>query len=132
MLTTSLAAPGSATTGGGILDRPELAVATLEALQKSVLIADTELNLVYMNPRAVALMHSLGAEVQAAFGISTGRLLGGSIHRFHHDPHHVERVLRDPSRLPHEVEFSFGSTTLEAASTPSGRPRASCSATPSR
>jgi len=44
--------------------------------------------------------------------MSVDQLFGGSIHRFHHDPARIERILGDPAALPREATFSFGGITL--------------------
>jgi methyl-accepting chemotaxis protein len=55
----------------------------------------------------------LGPEIQRVFGVGLAQVLGGSIHRFHKDPGRVERILHDPSALPHDAVFTFGSVTLD-------------------
>jgi methyl-accepting chemotaxis protein len=75
-------------------------------------VADLDLNLVFMNAKAARTAEQLGPAVRAAFGLSLDELLNGSIHRFHHDPARVERILRDPSALPREATFGFGGVTL--------------------
>jgi methyl-accepting chemotaxis protein len=86
--------------------------ALVEALQTNVFVADNDLNLIYMNGRAEQTLRQIEPEMDKAFGVRVGDLLGGSIHRFHRDPRHVERVLRDPRSLPHHAEFQFGDITL--------------------
>jgi predicted nucleic acid-binding Zn-ribbon protein len=98
---------------GAVLGDLRLAQAALDAVQANIFVADPQLNLVYMNPKAVQTMSTLGAEVQRVFRVSLGDVLGGSIHRFHKDPQRVERILHDPSALPHDAAFTFGSVTLD-------------------
>ncbi|MFI5496401.1 methyl-accepting chemotaxis protein [Actinoplanes sp. NPDC051859] len=103
----------TATPDTALLDDIQAARAALDCVQANIFIADPQLNLIYMNPKAAQTMQLVGPEVQEIFGVSSGQLLGGSIHRFHKDPSRVEKILQDPSRLPHHAEFSFGKVTLD-------------------
>ena len=98
---------------GALLDDHRLARAVVESVQANVFVADPQLNLVYMNPKAVQTMRTLGPEVLRVFGVRLEDVLGGSIHRFHKDPGRVERILQDPAALPHDAAFTFGSVTLD-------------------
>jgi len=98
-----------------LLDRAGIARSVLEALPTNVLIANPQLELVYLNPYATRTMHALGGEIQAAFGVREGQLLGGSIHRFHKNPARVEGILHSRASLPHEAELGFGTVVLHAA-----------------
>ncbi|MCB0996329.1 MAG: PAS domain-containing protein [Acidimicrobiales bacterium] len=86
----------------------------LEAISTNVFVASLDLRLVFANQRALTTLRAIEHEVQAAFGISLDEILGGSIHRFHRDPAHVERILHGEAGVsfPHLAEFSFGSVTL--------------------
>ncbi|MEM7338408.1 MAG: methyl-accepting chemotaxis protein [Actinomycetota bacterium] len=86
----------------------------LDALASSVLFADLDLNLQWMNRAAAASLAAIEHDIQAAFGVTFNQLADGSIHRFHQDPERVEQILRSEGgiALPHEAEFSFGDTTL--------------------
>jgi Methyl-accepting chemotaxis protein (MCP) signalling domain/PAS fold len=89
------------------------AVDVLDAVQANIFIADKDLNLVYANPRAKQTVATMSAEMQRAFRVSEGDLLGGSIHRFHRDPSRVEAILDDPAALPRRAQFTFGTVTLD-------------------
>ena len=84
----------------------------LDSLQTNVFVADTDLNLVYANKKALATVRTFESEIFAAFGVRVDELVGASIHRFHRDPARVEQVLRTPAALPHSAEFMFGDITL--------------------
>ncbi len=86
--------------------------ASLDSLRANVFIADTDLNLVYLNPMAAQTASGFADEIKKAFGVSVADLLGGSIHRFHRDPARIEKILRTPGTLPRDAEFSFGKVTL--------------------
>ncbi len=85
----------------------------LESLEANVFVADRDLQLVYMNQRAAVTVKSLSADVQAVFGVRGNELLGGSIHRFHHDPARIDALLADEHNFPHRAQFTFGQTTLD-------------------
>ncbi|MGE0732603.1 MAG: methyl-accepting chemotaxis protein [Acidimicrobiia bacterium] len=81
-------------------------------MRANVFIADTDLNLVYVNAAAEEAFRRIEPEVRKIFGVGLSELLNGSIHRFHRDPRRVEQVLRS-APMPHEATFGFGDVTLE-------------------
>ena len=87
--------------------------AALDALQTNVFIGDRNFNLIYMNKKAEETLRKIEPEVKKVFNITVDEILNGSIHRFHRNPARVERILNDPSNLPHKAVFSFGNITLE-------------------
>ena len=101
------------TAADALLGDLESAQATLDCVQANIFVADPQLNVIYMNPKAAQTMQTVGPEVQKIFGVGPGQLLGGSIHRFHQDPRRVEDILRNPARLPHSAAFGFGGVTLD-------------------
>ena len=80
-----------------------------------MLIADAELNLIYANDRALETLRTIEGEIEKEFDVTVDEILGGSIHRFHKNPKRVEKILRNPSVLPHQAVFSFGSVTLKTS-----------------
>ncbi len=65
-----------------------------------------------MNKKAKDTLRLVEDDIQSVFHLSVDEILGGSIHRFHRDPERVERILKNPDRLPHQAEFSFGNVIL--------------------
>jgi methyl-accepting chemotaxis protein len=98
----------------GHLTSPDLLRAAFASLQANVFIADPRLNIIYANERALETLRGLEDEIVKAFGVGVDEIVGGSIHRFHKDKRRVERILRNPSSLPHQAEFTFGAVTLQA------------------
>jgi len=88
--------------------------ASLDAVRANVLVADLDFNIVYANGAALETLQKIEPEIQSAFGVSLDEILGGSIHRFHKDAKRVERILANPSALPHDTQFTFGTVTLKA------------------
>lgn len=84
----------------------------LDAIQTNIFIASTDLRLVFMNRRATSTLHAVEHDLQAAFHLRADEFLGGSIHRFHRHPTHVESVLRNPHSFPHSATLRFGRTVL--------------------
>ena len=98
--------------GNEFLDSLDMVKASLDHLDANVMIADTNLTLIYVNERALKTLRSIEGDVRAAFKLGVDELIGGSIHRFHRNPQAVEQILNRPDALPHEASFSFGRVTL--------------------
>jgi methyl-accepting chemotaxis protein len=90
------------------------ATAALESLQANVFISNLDFKIIYINERGKETLRKLADEVRKSFNIDIERVLGASIHTFHRNPQAVEKILTTAGALPHQTEFSFGSTTLEA------------------
>ncbi|MGH8492539.1 MAG: methyl-accepting chemotaxis protein [Moraxellaceae bacterium] len=84
----------------------------IDSLQTNVFVANTDLYIVYINPRALDTLRTIAAPIQQAFGVRFEDILNGHIHRFHRDPKRVESILRNPGVLPHSADFTFGGITL--------------------
>jgi hypothetical protein len=61
----------------------KLAAATLDSLQANVFIANSDLEIIYINDRAKQTLQQIGGEVRRVFGIEVEHILGSSIHAFH-------------------------------------------------
>lgn len=85
---------------------------TMASLQANVFIANTDLHIVYINPRANETLRTIAGPIEDTFGVKVQDILNGHIHRFHRDPKRVESILRNPSALPHQADFNFGGVTL--------------------
>ncbi|MEM1331989.1 MAG: methyl-accepting chemotaxis protein [Actinomycetota bacterium] len=92
--------------------------ALLDAVPTNIMAADTDFQLVYLNPCAQRTLDGLDAEVRDRFGFGAHELLGGSIHRMHGDPGRVERILRDRHSFPHNFVIRFGDAALDATIEP--------------
>jgi len=113
MARQTIRSPRRTSTSKDVLASAAISRAAMDALQSNVFIADTEMTLVYANPRALESLRSITGELRAAFNLGVDDVVGSSIHRFHKDAQQIEAFLRNPRALPHATEFSFGSVTLE-------------------
>jgi methyl-accepting chemotaxis protein len=86
--------------------------ATVDSLNINCFIADTGLNLIYMNRRAEETIRTLAPTIRSTFDVELRDILGGSIHRFHKDPARIERILSEPGGLPRTAVFTFGGISL--------------------
>jgi methyl-accepting chemotaxis protein len=98
----------------GLLKSAGGLLSCLDNVQANVLVADTSFQLIFANHSAINTLETIQDQIYEAFGVSLNDIVGGSIHRFHKDPKRIERILRNPSSLPHTAEFSFGNVTLAA------------------
>lgn len=91
----------------------DAAVAALDSMHTNCFVADSDLQLVWMNRKARETMRMLGPVIEATFGVASDELLSGSIHRFHQDPARIDEILATPGALPRAAKFSFGGVTLQ-------------------
>ncbi|KZX63503.1 MULTISPECIES: methyl-accepting chemotaxis protein [unclassified Alcanivorax] len=99
-------------TSKSVTDSLEGIKGTMASLQANVFVADTNLNIVYINPRAAETLSTIAQPIFKTFGVRIEDILNGHIHRFHRDPKRVESILRDPKAMPHSADFNFGGVTL--------------------
>ncbi len=99
-------------TSKSVTDSLEGVKSTMASLQANVFVADTNLNIVYINPRAAETLSTIAQPIFKTFGVKIEDILNGHIHRFHRDPKRVETILRDPKAMPHSADFNFGGVTL--------------------
>jgi methyl-accepting chemotaxis protein len=90
------------------------ATTVLASVRANIFVAGLDFKIAYINPCAEETLRKIAGDVQRSFGIDVERMMGASIHAFHRDPQAVEKILTTPGSLPHQTEFSFGKTTLEA------------------
>ncbi len=89
-------------------------LACLNSAQSNLLFADTHFTLIHANDKSIATLRTLEGDIKELFNVRVDEVVGGSIHRFHKDSRHIEKILTNPSNLPHTAEFAFGSNTLSA------------------
>lgn len=89
-------------------------LACLNSAQSNLLFADTNFTLVHANDKSIKTLRTLEADLKELFSVRVDDVVGGSIHRFHKDSRRIEKILTNPSNLPHSAEFTFGNNTLSA------------------
>jgi methyl-accepting chemotaxis protein len=92
----------------------KLSAASLDSVQANIMIANLDFEIVYINASALQTLGKIAGDIHSAFGVDVGDILGSSIHAFHKDAERIEKLLTNPSSLPHRTEFSFGPVTLQA------------------
>ena len=80
----------------------------IENVPINVLLADIDLNLVYMNASSTSTLKTL----EQFLPKPVEQLVGESIDIFHQDPSHQRRLLSNPDNLPHTANIQVGPETL--------------------
>ena len=78
-----------------------------------VIVADSDLKIVYMNPASVATLRKL----QHLLPVSVDEMIGTSIDVFHKQPEMQRRLLADPRNLPHRAKIRLGDEILDLTAT---------------
>ncbi len=99
---------------GSLMESSADLFASLASVQANILIADASFNIIFANDKALETLKEIEDEIKSEFRVSLNEIVGGSIHRFHKDSGKIERILQNPSALPHTAEFTFGGVTLAA------------------
>jgi methyl-accepting chemotaxis protein len=76
----------------------------IENAPTSMMFADRDLNIRYMNPASEKLLK----RVEAYLPCKADEMLGRSIDIFHKKPEHQRRILADPKNLPHRAMIRIG------------------------
>ncbi len=80
----------------------------LENSQIRVMVANRNLEIVYMNPASRNTLK----EMQHLLPIPVDEMLGKPIDIFHRNPEHQRRFLADPANLPHKARIQLGPEVL--------------------
>jgi len=84
----------------------------LEKLQAQVMVADSDLNIVYVNDSAKKMFLSVEKEIRKSIpNFSSNDLIGSNIDQFHKNPHH-QRSLFTNSKTTHIAQFKIGDATI--------------------
>ena len=76
----------------------------LENSPTSMMFADRDLKIRYMNPATFTLLK----RIEAYLPCKAEEMIGRSIDMFHRDPEHQRRLLADPKNLPHRALIQVG------------------------
>jgi len=90
----------------------------LDNVSTSVMIADTNRQIVYMNKAVETLMQKAEADIRKALpNFTASKLLGGSIDNFHKDPAHQKSMLASLNGT-HRTQIMIGGRTFALAANP--------------
>jgi methyl-accepting chemotaxis protein len=81
----------------------------LEQAPVNVMMADTKLNVIYLNPRSRDTLRTL----EKYLPITVDKMMGHSIDVFHKNPDNQRRILGDPRNLPHKAKIKVGPEILD-------------------
>jgi methyl-accepting chemotaxis protein len=88
-------------------------ITVLNNLKVNVMISDSDLNIVYMNPSVTSLMREAESDLRKELpNFNASRLIGASIDVFHKDPSHQRRMLATLDK-PHSAAISIGTRTFD-------------------
>ena len=95
-----------------------LRVTALDMLRANVMIADKELNIIYMNPAVVGLMQQAEADLKRELPrFSVATLIGSNIDVFHKSPSHQRTMLASLEK-PHGATIRIGQWVFDLLVTP--------------
>ena len=86
--------------------------ALIEHLPAVVMVANADLELVFANQAAHAMLQRIDADLRQAFGIGADEVVGSSIHRFHRAPEAVDQVLHGLESSGHHAALRFGDVVI--------------------
>lgn len=91
----------------------ELEMARMQALVENapvnMMMADMDLNLVYMNPASKTILRTIEKELPRP----VDKMVGTNIDLFHKNPSHQRRLLADDRNLPYRAQINLGKETLD-------------------
>lgn len=87
---------------------------SLENLGTNVMVADKNLDLIYLNKKSREVLEGLSNVTEKAFGVPYEQMLGGNIGRFHGmRKSHIETILSKPENLPIRSKITIGDVILD-------------------
>ncbi|QSA96542.1 methyl-accepting chemotaxis protein [Methylococcus sp. EFPC2] len=98
--------------------RTHILETALETVSTSIMVADPDRRITYMNPSATSMFKDLEPRLRTLYpGFSADRLLGSSIDQFHSDPGHQGELLAAQNSSI-TTKLSLGSLSLELTANP--------------
>lgn len=83
--------------------------AMVDEMPTNVILANTNLEITYLNPASIDKLKSL----QQFLPISVDKMIGQNIDIFHKNPAHQRNMLADPNNLPHRAQIQVGPEILD-------------------
>lgn len=102
--------------GSTLLSKVEYLYQALDELGTNVLVADAELNLIFMNKKSTATLTSINEIVRKELNMDVKDLVGGSIDRFHvvgDSKGRVRKVLGNRKSFPYQKTITLGPRRLD-------------------
>ena len=97
---------------------PAIQAAALDALGTSVMLADPELNITYMNASVLGLLQEAEADLRRELPrFEMAKLIGSNIDVFHKKPSHQRSMLAAMDR-PHQATITVGARVFDLRVTP--------------
>jgi len=78
--------------------------AMLEQSPTNILMANTDLEITYVNPASLRTLKT----IEAHLPVSAEKVIGSSIDIFHKNPAHQRKMLANPKNLPHRANIQIG------------------------
>ncbi len=75
----------------------------------NVVLADKDLNIVYLNPASLNTLKTL----EQYLPVPAAKVVGSNIDIFHKDPQYQRKILSDPKNLPHQAHIQIGPETAD-------------------
>jgi PAS domain S-box-containing protein len=92
---------------------PAASLTALNAVRANVMIADCDLNIIYMNPSVAALMREAEADLKLEMPhFNASKLIGANIDVFHKNPTHQRRMLASLEK-PHAAMIRIGTRSFD-------------------
>jgi len=95
-----------------LLEEARPLLAAFDSLQAGVVLADTDLTIVYANQCAITTLRAIEPQILEAFGVGVDEALHGSATRFLGDADAVARIRATPGAFPCETTIAVGASTL--------------------
>lgn len=86
-----------------------------DRLGTNILVADKDLNLIYMNEKSLKTMSLIADVIQAEFGLEVTDLVGQNIDIFHKGDAkaRVRKILKNKANFPHRAVITLGEQRLD-------------------
>jgi methyl-accepting chemotaxis protein len=81
----------------------------MENSPTNVIMADKDLNIVYMNPASTKTLETLAQYLP----VPVSKIVGSNVDIFHKRPEHQRKILLDPKNLPHRANIQIGPETAD-------------------
>ncbi len=76
----------------------------VENVPINIIMADTDLNITYMNPASLKTLQTL----KQYLPVPPEKVVGSNVDIFHKNPTHQRKILSDPNNLPHQANIQIG------------------------